>query len=182
MPRVTDPMTHDYMKCEAFGKPNTGKSTFAYSICKIKPVIPTKTKVVLFVNDPTYLDALKNFVDHVDDFDIYQHRTLEEFEGDWDEFVDKYKYTTEYVRGRPVMNVDYIAKHVHAIILDEGEFLYREGYVARHARSLNMKKLDLKPSDYGVPRSDFMMQIQRLATLPCHFILSSNACFIHYHQ
>ena len=126
-----------------------------------------------FVNDPTYVKALKNFVDNIDMFDIRQHRMLTEFEADWDEFCEDYKYKTEYVGTKPVMNVDYIMKHVHAVVLDEGEQIYREGYVARHARSLNKKSIDLKPSDYGVPRSDFTIQVNRMAMLPCHFILCS---------
>ncbi len=173
MVRIENPLQHDFIKAECFGQPNTGKSTFAYSICKIKPKIPTKKTIVLFVNDPTYLDALKNFVDHIDNFDILEHRSLEEFEADWDTFVDDYRYKTEYVGTKAVMNTDYIMKNVHAIIMDEGEFIYREGYVARHARALNKKTIDLKPSDYGVPRSDFTVQINRMAMLPCHFILCS---------
>lgn len=143
------------------------------SICRIKPKIPTKTQIVYFVNDPTYIKALKNFVDSIDQFDIRQHRTLEEFEADWDTFCDDYKYKTEHVGTKRVMNTDYIMKHVHAVVLDEGEQIYREGYVARHARNLNKKTIDLKPSDYGVPRSDFTIQINRMAMLPCHFILCS---------
>lgn len=173
MVKIVNPLDYDFMKAECFGKPNTGKSTFAMSICRIKPKIPTKNKIVYFVNDPTYVKALKNFIDNIDMFDIRQHRMLTEFEADWDEFCDDYKYKTEYVGTKPVMNTDYIRDHVHAIVLDEGEQIYREGYVARHARSLNKKAIDLKPSDYGVPRSDFTIQVNRMAMLPCHFILCS---------
>ena len=98
MVKITNPLDYDFMKAECYGKPNTGKSTFAMSICRIKPKIPGKDKIVYFVNDPTYIKALKNFVDSIDQFDIYQHRTLEEFEADWDSFCTDYQYKTEEYR------------------------------------------------------------------------------------
>jgi len=174
MPRVANPL-ESYMKAEAYGQPNTGKSTFAYSICNVRPPksLPNKKKIIVFTNEVNYSDTLKLFPKKQDMFEIWVHNSLPEFEGDWNTFCEDYDMveTKFNDRGQPYINLQQVREKVHAVILDEAEMLYREGYIARHAQDLANKGIDFQPKDYGVPRSWFTIQINRLAMLPCHFIM-----------
>ncbi len=169
-PKITTPTAYQ-IKAEFFGRPNTGKSTCAYSICKIKPLFPTKTEIHVFTNEATYADTLALFPKEEPNFTIWQHRTLEEFEADWVKFCEEKHIGT--IAGTAMQDVSEVSKTVHAIIIDEGEFIYREGYVARHAQDLVKKAIDFLPKDFGVPRSWFVGKMNQLASLPCHFILNS---------
>lgn len=170
MPKVEVPDVYQ-IKAEFFGQPNTGKSTCAYSICKIKPLLPTKTEIHVFTNEATYADTLALFPKEKKNFIIWQHRTLKEFEADWIQFCTDKQVGT--VIGTAFQNMSEVWKTVHGIIIDEGEFIYREGYVARHAEDLGKKSLDFQPKDYGVPRSWFVGKMNQFAMFPCHFILNS---------
>lgn len=174
MPRVQDPGIY-YMKAEAWGFPNTGKSTFLYSICNVPPVKSTKKDIILFTNQTLYTETLALFPEKKDQFVVYLHRSLEEFEHDWDQFCDEYNYgVTADSRGRMALhNTKGIDDRVHAILIDEVDFIYRQGYCERHRKNLDVKQL--RQPDYGVPRKDLSMVLNKIAALPCHFLFSSNA-------
>lgn len=170
MPRVTNLRT--YIKLEAFGKWNTGKTYLLYSFAWIKPYTPQKKTIVLFTNEATYAETLDKpeFREYKKNFDIYQHRSLEEFEHDWDCFLEDYKVTTEPDKqGRlTISNYDYVEKNVHAVLFDEGEFIYR-AYIERHKDALKQQKVRWHPKYIGTPRHQFRASINRMAVLPCHF-------------
>ena len=161
MPKVLDPTSY-YLKAEVWGFPNAGKSTFCFSICNVPPLMPTKKDIIVFTNQALFTETLELFPDKKDQFVVYLHRSLEEFEHDWDTFCEEYKYTIEKdARGRMALhNTDYIAKHVHAIIIDEAEYLYREGYCARYEATLGR---GLRQPDYGVPRKWLSLQLNKMA-------------------
>lgn len=174
MPRVQDPGIY-YMKAEVWGFPNTGKSTFLASVCNIPPITSAKKDIILFTNQSLYTETLALFPEKKDQFVVYLHRSLEEFEHDWDTFCEEYKYdVTTDSRGRMALHdTTEIEKKVHAILIDEVDFIYRAGYCERHRKNLDVKQLRQK--DYGVPRKDLSMQLNKMAALPCHFLFASNA-------
>lgn len=174
MPRVQDPGIY-YMKAEAWGFPNVGKSTFLASICNVPPVKPAKKDIALFTNQALYPETLANFPKKRDQFVVYLHRSIEEFEHDWDEFCDEYNYgVTQDSRGRMALhNTEEIEKRVHAILIDEVEFIYHEGYCGRHRKKMGVD--NLRQKDYGTPRKDLSIQLNKMAALPCHFLFASNA-------
>ena len=174
MPKVTDPMV-SYMTAEVWGFPNAGKSTYLYSICNLPPVIPTKKDIIVFTNQILYAETLKNFPDKAGQFVIYFSRSLEEFEHDWDEFCAEYNYDVKAdSRGRMALHdTTDVAKRVHAILIDEVDAIYHEGYCERHR--INLKKERLRQPDYGVPRKWLNLQLGKMAALPCHFLFASNA-------
>lgn len=174
MPRVQDPGIY-YMKAEAWGFPNTGKSTFLASVCNVPPINDTKRDIILFTNQALYTETLENFPGKKDQFVVYLHRSLEEFEHDWDEFCDEYNYgVTADSRGRMALhNTEEIEKRVHAILIDEVEYIYREGYCERHRKNMDVD--NLRQKDYGVPRRQLSLQLNKMAALPCHFLFASNA-------
>lgn len=172
-PLVKNPTAH-YIKSEFYGKTNSGKSRLAYSICEVKSEYPVKKEIIVFSNEATFSETLAEFPEYLDRFKVYQHRNLNEFEADWNTFCEEYRYkTVANNRGYQITNASYVEKHVHAVIVDEAEFIYREGYVSRHAALLKSKGFELKPKDYGVPRRDFIISMGRIVMLPCHTVVTA---------
>ncbi len=179
MPKVKS--RKEYLKIECYGKENTGKSVLTWSVCKLMKEAEIKNmKIVVFTNESNYAATFKNFPDHADVFEIYQHTTLEEFEYDWGQFCKEYKIRTivDKESAKPIRNVVEVENKVFAIIIDEAEYIYR-AYIARHADKLSGGSEDkhMRQSDYGVPKRDFISMVKKIFTLPTHALLTSKVGF-----
>lgn len=145
-----------YTTIEGFGKTNSGKTYLLESFCELIEPNHPKNIIVLFTNESNYSEGLEEWKGY--NFEVYFHRNLVEFENDVKIFFKKYDMDTK--------GVSVIRKKVFAVIIDEAEFLYREGYIARRITELGK---DLEPKHYGVPRNKFVMMMKRLASLPTHY-------------
>jgi hypothetical protein len=145
-----------YITIEGFGKTNSGKTYLIESFCELIEPNSEKDTIVLFTNESNYSEGLEEWQDY--NFEVYFHRNLVEFENDVKAFYKKYRMER--------VGVADMRKKVFAVLVDEAEFLYREGYIMRRIDELGR---DLEPKHYGVPRNKFVMMMKRLASLPTHF-------------
>jgi hypothetical protein len=68
---------------------------------------------------------------------------------------------------------------VFAFIIDEAEFIYRDGYAVRHEQNLLKKGYQMLQKDWGIPRKNFMIKIKEISGLPCHFFVTSKVSDVH---
>jgi hypothetical protein len=147
-----------YTIIEGWGKTNSGKTYLIESFCEKIDLNSEKKIMVLFTNESNYSEGIEEWEPLGYEFEVYFHRNLIEFENDIKAFYKKYRMEK--------VGVADIRKKIFAILVDEAEFLYREGYLMRRVEELGH---DLEPRHYGIPRNKFTMMLKRLASLPTHF-------------
>ena len=161
MPEVlTD---ESFIIMEAWGETNYGKSYLLLSFCEIMDVNSPKNTIIYLTNEANYNDALDEWKEYKPYIRTFFHRTLEEFESDLATIKNEYfkKVVNPKTHEERIVN-----SKVFAIIIDEGEKIYRNGYIPRVEKELNHK---LQQKEYGIPRNLFTNQMEDIASLPCHF-------------
>lgn len=176
MPLVED--TEDYYIIECYGGPNAGKSYLLDSFALMIPEGSVKKYIVLFTNEPNWKKARDEIdaLGHHGEFIVYFHSNLEEFENDIADFKERFgvKWVQNPKTKRKNRQIGKIREEVFAILVDEGEAIYRDGWLARHEEELKAKGKEMSQKDYGTPRKHFVAQMKSLAVFPCHFGLASH--------
>lgn len=166
-----------FHKAEVFGRENSGKSVYAYSICQLLDLKSKKINIEVFTNESSWAETLKLFPDYKKYFTIRQHRDLNEFRGDWIEFCKKYKLDviTDKHTGQKHWTTKGVEDQVFAVIIDEG-FYILESLISKHyEENIKTDGVDkrMRQTDYGVPRQEFIKEIKKIFMLPCHVIITS---------
>jgi len=162
-----------YGSFEVFGKTNTWKTSFLLSVTnyrdKYDKAFKDKTQILLFTNESTYAESLALLPrEKQDDVIVYQHRSLDEFMEDWREAGQEFNL---YDGALNVYDdLTGFESRVKAVLLDEMLFLYHE-YVEQYKE--RKKLTELRPSQYGTPRKEFIEQIGYIYGLPCHVLGSA---------
>jgi hypothetical protein len=168
----------EYFKAEFFGEPNSGKSYLALSIAHLIPPKSEKNKIYYFTNESSWKSSVDDFPKYKDNITTYYHTNLNELLDDWDTFVKS--YSVQHPKTKELQfNYFKFEKEVHAVVIDEGEFIYRDGYVKRFIELQKEKYAQYKmsQSDWGDPRSDFILFTKGFFSKPCHAILTSKVGF-----
>lgn len=179
IPRVQSNV--DYLSQEVFGKPNTWKSSYIYSIANYKDLIidkkfKDKKTIIVFSNETSHAKTLKRLPKEVrGNFDIWQHSTLEEFEDDWIQAALEYKiYIGDDSDPKPNPDKKSFESQVKAIIIDEMYFLYAS-YIERYKGGMTRgaRETFMRQKDYGTPRKWFIEKVGYIYKLPCHVLGSA---------
>lgn len=175
MPIVTNSIA--YHKAEIFGRENSGKSVYAYSLCQMMRDEHKDMKIEVFTNESSYAETLKLFPEHKDKFVIRLSRSLDEFRTDWVEFCTEYgiKLVKDPKTKLETWNVSGVEKRVFGIIIDEGKFIYDEFIEEHYENNVKTDGIDkrMQQKDYGPPRQKFIKELKRLFMLPAHCIVTS---------
>lgn len=167
-----------YYKAELYGNPNSGKSYGALSICELIPPKSEKTNILFFTNEANWKNAVDEWSAYKPYIHPYYHQTLDQYETDWIDAFKELECTTKIPKSQPEkhqLNFYQIQEKIHAVILDEAEFLYREGFVKRFVDIQKRKDpaFIMRQSLYGDPRADFVLFTKAIFGLPCHVIINS---------
>ena len=129
----------------------------------------------MFTNESNWSESKDEWKEYKKNIEVYFHRTLEEFENDIHEVMNKYdiKLMENPATGFKIWRTTKVKEEILAFIVDEAVYIYREGYLVRENDRLARMGIDMLPKHYGKPRRDFMNQIKFLAGLPSHFFLLS---------
>lgn len=163
----------NYFKGEFYGSPNSGKSRCALSICIFAIDDSAKKKIIYLVNESTWKDSIGDFPDY-HHFEVYYHVTLEELITDWKSIMDEYSIENPSTKVKE-FNYAKFESEVLAIVLDESEYIYREGYVKRYMDKNRMAKMT--QSDWGSPRAELLRFFKQLYSKPCHVFVNSKVGF-----
>lgn len=178
MPEVKEIV--EYESLDIYGKTNTGKTVMGYSLVELADYESEKDHAILFTNEAHWAKVLKkNFPDHEKYFKaphgkVYFHKNLNEFESDIDQFFRDYDAVKENPRtAEKIYNLDKIAKLVNCIMIDDGAWIFREGYVKRFAKLKESKGEKILPKDWPIPRGEFISKVKEVVSLPSHFAICS---------
>lgn len=168
----------EYYKGEFYGSPNSGKSRIALSICYLMLPDSRKNKIIYLTNESTWKSSIKDFPDYESKFYVYYHSDLNELRADWNALLDE--YTIEHPKThKKQFNYHKFESEVFAIVLDEGEYIYREGFVKEFIEL--QKKIypqyTMRPADWGDPRAEFIKFTKSLYSKPCHVFITSKVGF-----
>lgn len=169
-----------YESLDIYGKTNTGKTVLGYSLVELANYNSEKVDAILFTNEAHWAKVLhENYPQYEKYFKppfgrVYFHKTLEEFEGDVETFFKSYNAIVENPRtGARVYKLDGIRQRVNCIIIDDGEYIFREGYVKKFAQEKEAKGEKFRQPDWAIPRGQFVSKMKELLSLPSHFAICS---------
>lgn len=180
MPLVVDYKA--YFSGEFWGRTNSGKSFTANSIVELMTAQQKKDMVVImFTNESNFAEGIKEWPDYKPIFQPYFHRNIDEFENDVLEVYHDYnvKMVKNPKTQKTYFNTEKVKRNIFAFIIDEAEFIYRDGYAVRHEQNLLKKGYQMLQKDWGIPRKNFMMKIKELSGLPTNFCVTSKVGDVH---
>lgn len=175
MPKVdvNDPA---YFKAELYGNPNSGKSYGALSICELIPPKSEKNIILFFTNEANYQNAIDEFPTYKPYIITYYHRSLPQLRIDWIDAFKEVGCTTEHPKTKEhQINFYNVREKIHAVIFDEAEFIYREGFVKEFIDVQRKKDptFVMRQNLFGQPRANFVLYTKSMFGLPCNVIINS---------